>query len=119
MNAATAEVAFDAPLISTRTVKTQLLIRDGHTAVLGRLTDQQRDVSRGGVPILSSIPILGGLFGRQVTRTSETELFIFIKPQVIRDDGAMQEGFRSPRIPNPERNGLRKKLFDRDAIPAH
>lgn len=90
VNAATAEVAFDAPVISTRTIKTQLLIRDGHTAVLGGLTDQQRDVSRGGVPILSSIPILGGLFGRQVTRTSETELFIFIKPQVIRDDGAMQ-----------------------------
>lgn len=90
VNAATAEVAFDAPVISTRTIKTQLLIRDGHTAVLGGLTDQQRDVTRAGVPLLSSLPILGGLFGRQISRTSETELFIFIKPRVIRDDGAME-----------------------------
>jgi len=89
VNAATAEVAFDAPVISTRTIQTQLLIKDGHTAVLGGLTDQQRDVTRGGVPFLSAIPILGGLFGRQITRTSETELFIFITPRVIRDDGEL------------------------------
>lgn len=90
VNAATAEVAFDAPVISTRTIQTQLLIRDGYTAVLGGLTDQQRDVSRGGIPFLSSIPVFGGFFGRQVTRTSETELFIFIRPRVIRDDDAME-----------------------------
>lgn len=86
VNAATAEIAFDAPVISTRTLQTQLLIKDGHTAVLGGLTDQQRDVTRAGVPFLSAIPLLGGLFGRQVTRTSETELFIFITPRVIHSD---------------------------------
>ena len=86
VNQATAETQFDAPVISTRTVKTRLLIRDGQTVVLGGLTDRQRDHSQGGVPLLSSIPWLGGLFGRVGDRVTETELFIFIKPLVLRND---------------------------------
>lgn len=86
VNAATAEIAFDAPVISTRTIQTQLLVKDGQTAVLGGLADTQRDVTRGGVPILSGLPIIGGLFGFSVTRTTETELFVFLTPRVIRTD---------------------------------
>jgi general secretion pathway protein D len=58
----------------------------GPTIALGGLTDKQRDVQSGGVPILSSIPLLGGLFGRQARNTTETELFIFLTPRVIRTD---------------------------------
>lgn len=86
VNAATAEVAFDAPVISTRSIRTRLLVRDGHTAVLGGLTDHQKDVTRSGVPVLSSIPLLGGLFGSQVERVAETELFVFLTPRVLRTD---------------------------------
>jgi general secretion pathway protein D len=91
INAATAEVAFDAPVISTRTIQTQLLVRDGQTAVLGGLADRQRDETRAGVPVLSSLPLIGGLFGRQVTRTTETELFVFLSPRVIRSDDDLQD----------------------------
>jgi general secretion pathway protein D len=86
VNAATTETAFDAPVISTRSVRTRLLVRDGQTAVLGGLSDQQEDDGRSGIPVLSSIPLLGGLFGRVSSRKSETELFIFITPRVIRSD---------------------------------
>ncbi|MFN2399092.1 MAG: type II secretion system protein GspD [Gemmatimonadaceae bacterium] len=86
VNAATTETAFDAPVISTRTVQTELLVKDSQTVVLGGLTDRQRDASQGGVPVLSSIPILGGLFGRTSRRATETELFLFITPRVIRTD---------------------------------
>jgi type II secretory pathway component GspD/PulD (secretin) len=98
VNAATAEVAFDAPVISTRTIQTQLLVKDGHTAVLGGLTDRQRDETRAGVPVLSSIPILGGLFGRQIHRTTETELFIFLTPRVIRNDQELDEASDSAGV---------------------
>ena len=86
VNAATNEVAFDAPVISTRTVRTQLLVRDSQTVVLGGLADRQRERTQGGVPVLSSIPLLGGLFGRASRRATETELFLFLTPRVIRDD---------------------------------
>jgi general secretion pathway protein D len=36
--------------------------------------------------LLSSIPLIGGLFGRQSRNTTETELFIFLTPRVIRTD---------------------------------
>ena len=91
VNAATAEVAFDAPVISTRTIQTQLLVRDGQTAVLGGLADRQQDQTRAGVPLLSSLPLIGGLFGRQTSRTTETELFVFLSPRVIRTDQDLQD----------------------------
>ncbi|HZI42762.1 MAG TPA: type II and III secretion system protein, partial [Gemmatimonadaceae bacterium] len=86
INAATAEQAFDAPVISTRSVQTKLLIRDGQTIVLGGLTDSQHEVQQGGVPFFSSIPLVGGLFGHASRTTTATELLLFLTPRIIRDD---------------------------------
>lgn len=91
VNAATSETAFDAPVISTRSVQTRLLVRDGQTAVIGGLMDQQEDQIHSGVPVLSGIPFLGGLFGGMSTRKSETELFIFITPSIIASDADIDE----------------------------
>jgi len=111
VNAATAEVAFDAPVISTRTIQTQLLVADGHTAVLGGLVDRQRDETRAGVPFLSSLPILGGLFGRQVRHTSQTELFVFLTPRVIRNDQELDDATNSTgeRTKSLREEGQQKK----------
>ncbi len=86
VNAATSETAFDAPVISTRSLQTQLLVRDGQTVILGGLSDRQREESRAGVPVLSSIPLLGGLFGRHSKQTTETELFLFLTPRILSTD---------------------------------
>lgn len=86
VSSATTETAFNAPVISTRSVQTQLIVKDGQTVVLGGLTDKQKDVSQNGIPILSSIPWIGGLFGHASRQMTETELFIFITPRVIRSD---------------------------------
>lgn len=91
VSSATSETQFNAPVIATRSVQTHLLAQDGQTIALGGLTDRQHDSSRSGVPLLSSIPLLGGFFGRASSRTTETELFIFLTPRVIRtDDDAMR-----------------------------
>jgi general secretion pathway protein D len=99
---ATTEVAFNAPVISTRSVQTQLLVRDGQTVALGGLTERQNDVTHGGLPFLSSIPFIGGLFGHATNSTTETELFVFLTPRVIRtDDDAM-------RLSTPMQNRVEK-----------
>jgi general secretion pathway protein D len=95
VSSATGETQFSAPVISQRSVQTQLLVRDGQTVVLGGLTDRQKDVSRGGVPLLSAIPIIGGLFGHASRSTVETELFVFLTPHVIRNE-ADAERFSKP-----------------------
>ena len=108
VNAATSEVQFDAPVISTRSVRTQLLVRDSQTVILGGLLDRQKESNRAGVPILSSIPLLGGLFGRQAKRRTDTELFLFISPRILRSDEDA-EGVTAPlrqrvesQIPQPQ-----------------
>jgi len=87
VNAATAEQQFDAPVISTRSVDTRLLVKDGQTIMIGGLIDRQKEVSQSGVPFLSAIPWIGGFFGRASRRSAETELFLFLTPRVIRQDG--------------------------------
>ncbi|HXG45452.1 MAG TPA: secretin N-terminal domain-containing protein [Gemmatimonadales bacterium] len=98
INAATSEVAFDAPVISTREAVTQVLVRDGQTIVLGGLRDRQRDRSSSGVPILSGIPIIGGLFGGTSRKSSDTELYLFLTPRILRSD-ADADSVTAPRLP--------------------
>ena len=86
ISAATTETQFNAPIISTREARTQLLVRDGQTMVIGGLTDQQSQQTKSGVPLLSNIPFLGGLFGRQKRTSNATELFLFLTPRILRTD---------------------------------
>lgn len=86
VNQATAQVQFNAPVISTRTLKTELLVRDSQTVVLGGLSSRERDKSSSGVPVLSSIPLLGLLFGQQGRTFTGTEFFLFLTPRIVHDD---------------------------------
>jgi general secretion pathway protein D len=101
VNQATAEVAFDAPVISTREAVTQVLVKDGQTIVIGGLRDQQRDVTSHGVPILSGLPIIGGLFGSSSRQSNETELYLFLTPRILRTD-ADADSVTVPKLPKGE-----------------
>ena len=91
VNQATTQVVFNAPVISTRTIRTRLLVRDSQTVVLGGLSDRERDKNSGGIPILSSIPLIGGLFGHTTRSTTDSEFFLFLTPRIIAtDDDARQ-----------------------------
>src|SRR5260370_20089319 len=98
VNQATAETQFDAPVISTREAATQVLVKDGQTIVLGGLRDHERDINHGGVPILSDIPLIGGLFGSSDRHTTETELYLFLTPRIIKTD-ADADSVTTPRLP--------------------
>jgi len=97
INQATSEVQFDAPVISTREAVTQVLVKNGQTIVIGGLRDQEKDVTQGGVPILSGIPILGGLFGRADRKVSNTELYLFLTPRILKTD-ADADSVTAPRL---------------------
>ena len=90
-----------APVISTRSVETHLLVKDGQTAVLGGLAGRQHSSNRGGVPILSRLPLIGWVFGRNRRTAAETELFIFLTPRVLRDDAAMDSAAAQVRRSAP------------------
>jgi general secretion pathway protein D len=102
ISGATDESQFGAPIISTREARTQVLVRDSQTIVLGGLKDQQRDRNRSGVPVLSGIPVIGGLFGSTRRRNSATELYLFLTPRIIRTDADV-DSVTAPRLPPAER----------------
>lgn len=72
------------PTILRKAIETQVLVRDGGTAVLGGVyvTKTQNGVT--GVPFLSKLPILGGLFRTKTNKENNAELLIFITPRIIR-----------------------------------
>lgn len=74
----------DSPVISTRKVSTSVAVQDGEVLALGGLIRNIQSRDKTGIPFLSQIPIIGGLFGRQVEETDKIELVILLKPRVIR-----------------------------------
>jgi general secretion pathway protein D len=98
INSATGETQFDAPVISTREASTQVLVRDGQTIVLGGLKDVQKDRGSSGIPVLSGIPLVGGVFGSTSKRSNATELYLFLTPRIIRSD-ADADKVTQPRLP--------------------
>lgn len=62
-------------------------VRDGQIVAIGGLMQQNSINDRSGVPGLSSIPGVGGLFRYQANSETKHELVILIKPTVISEDG--------------------------------
>ena len=86
-NSATTEVQFNAPVISKREASTQVFLRDGQTTVIGGLAGKSTSKTVEGIPILSKIPIIGGiLFGHTVESTTTSELYLFLTPHIITGD---------------------------------
>jgi general secretion pathway protein D len=87
----------DSPVISTRKVSTSVAVQDGEVLALGGLIRNTQTRDKVGIPFLSQIPIIGGLFGRQEEATDKIELVILLKPRVIRtvdDARAVTEDLR-------------------------
>ena len=82
---AEAGVTSEIPVIQVREIESVLKIENGDTAVIGGLMQDQIDKSMTGIPILSSIPVLGSLFRYQDDQYIKSELVIFIRPVVTRD----------------------------------
>ena len=82
---AEAGVTSEIPVIQVREIESVLKIENGDTAVIGGLMQDQIDKSTTGVPILSSIPVLGSLFRYQDDTYVKSELVIFIRPVVTKD----------------------------------
>jgi general secretion pathway protein D len=85
-NNATNEIQFGAPVINKREASTQIFVRDGQTAVIGGLADNQRERTRSGLPFLSRIPVIGALFGSTRDTDIVSELFLFLTPHVVQSD---------------------------------
>jgi len=69
--------------ISTRRLKTEAVAQDGDTVILAGLINDSAERSSSGLPWLSRLPIIGGLFGTQGTRTERSETIVLITARIV------------------------------------
>jgi type II secretory pathway component GspD/PulD (secretin) len=78
-----AEINTDKPRSTKRTVKTQVTVRDGDTAIIGGLIAENVLENKKFIPILSAIPFFGQIFQSTSIEKEQRELLIFITPNII------------------------------------
>ena len=73
-----------ATTISDRTIKTNIVVNSGDTAVLGGLIRDEESVDETKVPVLGDVPVLGWLFKSRSRTKKKINLVVFITPRIIR-----------------------------------
>ncbi len=76
------------PAINKKKATTEVLVRDGETAVIGGILQVTRKEDQQAVPWLSKIPILGFFFKHDTTQSSNRELLIFVTPKILKTEPA-------------------------------
>jgi general secretion pathway protein D len=71
--------------INTRFLKTEAAVHSGDTVLLAGLISDGVNKGSNGIPGLSRIPIIGGLFGQQSSNTTRNEVIILLTPTVVRN----------------------------------
>ena len=71
--------------INTKHIKTQVLVENGGTVVIGGIFELTESDTESKVPVLGDIPGFGNLFKSKTRNTSKSELLVFITPKMISD----------------------------------
>ena len=78
------------PSINTKSVKTEVLVENGGTVVIGGVFTQDLSDSTQKVPLLGDIPVVGWLFKNNVKSDTKSELLIFITPKIMKDEMSLR-----------------------------
>jgi len=73
------------PALQTRRVHSVLTIRDRQTLVIGGLYQTERSKTQRKIPLLGDIPLVGQLFRRTDKQSRDTELVVFVTPEIVTD----------------------------------
>jgi general secretion pathway protein D len=84
-----AQLVKSADLITNkRSLESTVLVDDGQIVVLGGLIQEDQQASVDKVPLLGDIPWLGSLFKYETRNRKRTNLMVFLRPVVLKDDKA-------------------------------
>lgn len=88
------------PSINTKEVKTQVLVNNGDTVVLGGVYEQESSTGVSRVPFFGDLPLIGALFRSTSTKDNKSELLIFVTPKILKE-GLNQDGTTTASSPTP------------------
>jgi len=98
----------DLPIIRRRKADTTVRVKEGDAIVIGGLIETQQRSEDKRVPLLSSIPLVGGIFTTKDDSTLKKEVIIFITPRLIEEGQMSASGGHDLLSPEEEVQGLRK-----------
>lgn len=75
----------DRPPVNRRHIENQVCVADGETVILGGLRRKMEEDTRDKIPFLGDLPGIGKLFGLTKMNDTNTEMFVFITPRIIRN----------------------------------
>ncbi|MAK66805.1 MAG: pilus assembly protein PilQ [Methylophaga sp.] len=79
------EIFLGVPSIDTRSVRTQVLVDNGETVVLGGIYEQTSTQSSTRVPFFGDLPYVGFLFKTDLNENRQRELLVFVTPKIIKE----------------------------------
>ncbi len=77
------------PSIDTREVKTQVLVDNGETVVLGGVYEQTVINKKDMVPFFGNLPLIGRLFQHTVNQDDKSELLVFVTPKIVKENATL------------------------------
>ena len=108
-------------ITSERKIQTKVLAKDGRIVVLGGLIKDDVQDGQQKVPLLGDIPFLGRLFRSDSVTVRKTNLLIFIRPTIIRDDatldGATADKYKYIQAQQALRRERGLMFLDDDNVP--
>lgn len=76
-------------LLDIKEIKTQVLLDNGETVVIGGIYTRDKNNTTTKVPVLGDLPLLGWLFTEKEIHDNKTELLIFLTPKILSDKLSM------------------------------
>ncbi len=77
------------PIVETSEAETVVKIKDGAMILIAGLIKEDKRQDTNGIPILGSLPFIGGFFGARANLDKRTEVVVFITPHIIRGDAIL------------------------------
>ncbi|GGB71023.1 hypothetical protein [Glycocaulis alkaliphilus] len=74
-----------SPIISNRSLTSEITLQDGQTAILGGLMEQRVNRGTTGVPGLQNVPVVGALFSTMSFNSDRTVLLVMVTPYILRN----------------------------------
>jgi len=107
----TGDLTNSQPVRTEMETKTNMIVGDGQTLMLGGILFQEDSIIKRGIPGLSDIPLLGGLFSHEENVTTNNEMLVFITPYVIDDFEKLTPETREQiEQPKEKLDGIREQL---------
>lgn len=78
------DVSLADAVTRTRSIKTTVLVDNGHILILGGLIENEVQQSVSKVPLLGDLPFIGALFRAERTTNHKTNLMVFLRPTILR-----------------------------------